>query len=311
MPCPRVTRGEVGRAHRSRSCGGFTLTELLIVIAIIAVLAGIALPIVSGGIQATRKAQCASNLGLIATKLGEYAVDHREFPESIDQLYPDYISQRNALRCPNDPIKGRTTYDIFYAQRFPNESGSAIAFGCAFHPRERGWIVHKGGEMQYVSLQSARVHGNGEVKHRDSAEWIAGDNEVVRAGDAVRTAYGCLIQFEDGTVLTLGQDTEALIAILASTGNGDALTVVGMYKGALLAEVKKLVTRDSTFEVSTPGAVTGVRGTVFGVSLDLEGNTTVSVYEGAVKVKAWTGEQTTLKEGRQKTVRRHPKRHGH
>ncbi|MFQ6098210.1 MAG: FecR domain-containing protein [Armatimonadota bacterium] len=303
MPYPRVPRGDVGRAHHHAKRHGFTLSELLIVIAIIIVLAGIALPIVSGSIQATRKTECASNLTLVVTKLGEYAVEHREYPRSISDLYPEYITHRNVLRCPNDPIKGRTTYDLFYAQRFPNESDEAIVMGCAFHPRSRAWVLRKGGEMEYVRVQTAQLHGDAEVRSRDAAEWVAGDGLTLRPGDAVRTRYGCLIQFEDGTVLTLGENTEVLIAMLAASGDGGGVTVVGMFEGSLLAQVAKLMTRQSTFEVCTPSAVTGVRGTVFRVQVDPAGATIVDVYEGAVDVQAWSGEKVRVKAGHKKRVR--------
>ena len=41
---------------------GFTLIELLVVVSVIGLLAGLALPAISGGLKKAREARCSSNL---------------------------------------------------------------------------------------------------------------------------------------------------------------------------------------------------------------------------------------------------------
>jgi prepilin-type N-terminal cleavage/methylation domain-containing protein len=60
--------------------GGFTLIEMLVVLAIIAVLASILLPVFSRAREKARRTQCISNLVNIATAMKTYWQDHRAYP---------------------------------------------------------------------------------------------------------------------------------------------------------------------------------------------------------------------------------------
>ena len=94
---------------------GFTLIEMLVVIAIIATLAAILFPVISGAREKARQAQCRTNLMQLVQQLKVYRTDYGMYPpppyyEAADQryyfgfsaLYPDYIQDRNLLICPDD-----------------------------------------------------------------------------------------------------------------------------------------------------------------------------------------------------------------
>lgn len=72
----RVRVGE-GRARARRSGGGFTLVELLVVVAIIAVLASLVLPALSSAKSQGRRAVCLSNLRQLGIAIHLYADDNR------------------------------------------------------------------------------------------------------------------------------------------------------------------------------------------------------------------------------------------
>jgi prepilin-type N-terminal cleavage/methylation domain-containing protein/prepilin-type processing-associated H-X9-DG protein len=91
---------------------GFTIVELLIVIAIIGILTGILLTAISRARESGRRTQCASNLRQISFGLIMYANENKEtFPNGgatamtdLNVLYPDYVSERKVFKCPSDNL---------------------------------------------------------------------------------------------------------------------------------------------------------------------------------------------------------------
>ncbi len=87
-----------------REKSGFTLIEVLTVIAIIAILAAILFPVFASARERARQGSCISNLHAIAQATVLYRRDHRAYPQSIMALRPDYLQDAAALFCPNDPM---------------------------------------------------------------------------------------------------------------------------------------------------------------------------------------------------------------
>ncbi|OFX14082.1 MAG: hypothetical protein A2Z18_03475 [Armatimonadetes bacterium RBG_16_58_9] len=115
--------------RKSMSRNAFTLTELLITIGIIAVLAAIIVPVTVRGVAKSKQATCMSNLRQIGVAISGYAQDNWgrlppysniiPGPEGGDQsegypapemlyaaLFP-YIRNSKILYCPSDPFAGQ------------------------------------------------------------------------------------------------------------------------------------------------------------------------------------------------------------
>jgi general secretion pathway protein G len=66
--------------------GGFTLVELMIVMAIIMILATIAIPIYVRTLQRAKEATLREDLHTMRTAIDSYTIDKEKAPESLDDL---------------------------------------------------------------------------------------------------------------------------------------------------------------------------------------------------------------------------------
>ena len=81
---------------------GFTLIELMIVMAITAVLMSIAVPIYTRSIQRSKESVLKNNLFTLRTVVDEYTYDKQKAPQTLQDLVSDgYLRQ-----VPMDPITG-------------------------------------------------------------------------------------------------------------------------------------------------------------------------------------------------------------
>ena len=81
---------------------GFTLIELMVVMAIVAVLMSVAIPIYSRAIQRAKESVLKNNLFTLRTVIDEYTYDKQKAPQSLEDLVSDgYLRQ-----VPVDPMTG-------------------------------------------------------------------------------------------------------------------------------------------------------------------------------------------------------------
>jgi len=98
------------RIHSGRARGrfGFTLIELMIVMAIIATLISIAVPIYNRAITRSKETVLKNNLFTIRRVIDEYTVDKQKAPQSLDDL----VSEGYLRAIPTDPITGTTDWKV-------------------------------------------------------------------------------------------------------------------------------------------------------------------------------------------------------
>ena len=97
MVRPGVSKGMI---RRVRCRNGFTLIELMIVMAIIAILISIAVPIYNHVITRSRESVLRSNLFTMRSMIDEYTYDKQKAPQTIDDLVSDgYLRE-----VPMDPM---------------------------------------------------------------------------------------------------------------------------------------------------------------------------------------------------------------
>jgi len=93
-----LTARSTGRRHFLQR--GFSLIELMVVMAIISVLIAIAVPIYQKSIIRAKESVLRSNLASMRNMIDEYTVDKQKAPEALQDLVTDgYLRQ-----IPQDPM---------------------------------------------------------------------------------------------------------------------------------------------------------------------------------------------------------------
>jgi general secretion pathway protein G len=95
-------------ARVSKRYDGYTLIELIIVMAIISVLVSIAVPFYQKSIQRTKETLLHSNLQTLRIVLDEYTIDKKKAPQSLEDL----VSEGYLRAVPIDPMTGNNNWRI-------------------------------------------------------------------------------------------------------------------------------------------------------------------------------------------------------
>ena len=96
------TRSNVRPSSLKRALRGFTLIELMVVMAIISILLAIALPIYQKSIIRSKESVLRSNLFTLRTMIDEYTIDKQHAPQTLQDL----VSEGYLRQVPQDPMTG-------------------------------------------------------------------------------------------------------------------------------------------------------------------------------------------------------------
>lgn len=81
---------------------GFTLIELIVVFAIIALLASMVAPRYNRSVDNAREASLRTSLNVMRDAIDKYAADKGQYPDSLDEL----VRQGYLRQIPVDPVTG-------------------------------------------------------------------------------------------------------------------------------------------------------------------------------------------------------------
>jgi hypothetical protein len=86
--------------------------------------------------------------------------------------------------------------------------------------------------------------------------------------------------------LTVAEKSQLQVQALGITSSGGRITELSVNSGQVRLRVRPLNNPGSRLEIHTPAGVSGVRGTDFGVTVQLDGQTGVATIEGSVASSA-------------------------
>ena len=102
---------------------GFTLIELIVVLAIIALLASIVAPRYTRSVERAREASLKTSLNVMRDAIDKFAGDRGRYPATLDEMV-----QLGYIRAlPEDPLTGRRDSWVL----LPPQADSAMAGGVA------------------------------------------------------------------------------------------------------------------------------------------------------------------------------------
>ncbi|MFH0924580.1 MAG: FecR family protein [bacterium] len=144
------------------------------------------------------------------------------------------------------------------------------------------FIAYGAGTIVGIEGEAILYHGGGQETTKLNL------NDLVNATDVIETKTGTKvkIRFEDSSILSLGENTkleikEQVYAEESKFRKFIFKTIIGNVRSL----VGKSASKDSTFEVETPTAVMGVRGTTFITKVISPKMTQIIVLEGEVFAK--------------------------
>jgi hypothetical protein len=103
-----------------------------------------------------------------------------------------------------------------------------------------------------------------------------------------------------GTV-SLSESTTLQINKLETLPSGGMVTLLRILAGQARLQLRPFSSPDSRLEIETPAGISGVRGTVFGVSVQPNGVTGIATLEGRVVAEA-QGQQVSVEAGLQSLI---------
>ncbi len=87
----------------ARKWRGFTLIELIVVMAIVGLLAAIAAPRYFNSLERAREASLRSSLAVMRQAIDRFASDQGRYPDSLQEL----VARQYLRQTPEDPFTGR------------------------------------------------------------------------------------------------------------------------------------------------------------------------------------------------------------
>lgn len=149
------------------------------------------------------------------------------------------------------------------------------------------WLCSGTKSGEIIELQ-----GRANIIRADNSEEQAVKGSIIEEGDKIKTFFASTakVKLIDESVIDIKAGTTMDFKDVKVSSDGEKKVKLNLWFGKSKVSVQKLKSLNSTFEVKTPAAVCGVRGTDFGLGVDPSKTTSIAVFSGVVSVKNAAGE---------------------
>jgi len=140
---------------------GFTLVELLAVLAIIGTLIGLLLPAVQRARETSRRMQCSNNLKQMGVALSNYEQANKRFPPGNDQAGERYHAWSSFVLpfLEQSTVSGRIDYSKHWDDRGGNSAIADLTIPTYVCP---SGIKSFAGKQDYAGVLGSSINGNGQ-----------------------------------------------------------------------------------------------------------------------------------------------------
>ena len=160
----------------------FTLVELLVVISIIGLLAGLGLPAINGAIQAGKKAEVASMAESIKTAVNAFYAEYSQYPSNSGKTDTNFLALMATTNSTGASVQN--TRGIAFLEvppKFTNASGIVTPKGFSTNTNNTFLILIDTGGVGFVnpkSISSALTNTN---VPSSVAVWVVDPKEAKKA----------------------------------------------------------------------------------------------------------------------------------
>jgi general secretion pathway protein G len=96
---------------------GFTFIEMVMVIVVMGILLGIAIPVYQAQVRSSKEAVLKHNLAIIRERLDQFKADRNKYPASLAEL----VQAGYLKEIPNDPMTGSAEWEEIFTDYDPDE----------------------------------------------------------------------------------------------------------------------------------------------------------------------------------------------